>query len=347
MNGDYTKRNRRRITQSAVPEDWASWSSRLNPAQFFRSPRYVSVNVVAGLAWILLLLCTPTRLIAAELKPKTLKAFNQYVQKAELRMQEQLKPGGPFLWIDTLSSADRTAAYARLRDGGIFVHPFAAGLDVPGGMIHDWIGIAFIPNATLDETLAQIQNYNAYARIYSPEVARSKTLDHDGNDFTASLWLQQKSLMNVVLNDVEHVQYFRLDSSHVYSSAHSIRIVEVQDSGTSTVRDHSDAAGHGYLWRLNGYGWFLQTPSGVYIQLEAIALSRNIPWGLEWLIKLFVTRIPRDSLMFTLARARASLAAAGQPAKIADDTPSGTSEENSRQAISTSHAAGFQDGCQR
>jgi hypothetical protein len=344
MNGDCTKRNRRRITQSAIPEDWAPWSSRLKPARLFRSPGYISVNVIAGLAWILLL-CTPARLIAAELKPKTLKAFNQYVQKAELRMQEQLKPGGPFLWIDTLSSADRTAANARLRDGGIFVHPFAAGLDVPGGMIHDWIGIAFIPNATLDETLAQIQNYNAYARIYSPEVARSKTLDHEGNDFTASLWLHQQSLVNVVLNVVESVQYFRLDSSHVYSSAHSIRIEEVQDSGTSTVREDS-AAGHGYLWRLNGYGWFLQTPSGVYIQLEAIALSRNIPWGLEWLIKPFVTRIPRDSLMFTLTRARASLAAAGQPAKVADDTPSGTSGEKSWQVISTSHTAGFRDGCQ-
>lgn len=72
-----------------------------------------------------------------------------------------MKPGGPFLWIDTLSSADRAAAYARLRKGEILMHPFAAGLDIPGGMIHDWVGVAFIPHVTLHETLAQIQKLRA------------------------------------------------------------------------------------------------------------------------------------------------------------------------------------------
>jgi hypothetical protein len=58
----------------------------------------------------------------------------------------------------------------------------------------------------------------------------------------------------------------------------------------------------------------LQTSEGVYMQVEIVALSRNIPWGLGWLLKPFVVKVPRDSLLFTLARTRASVAEAGSEA---------------------------------
>lgn len=277
--------------------------------------RWKRTRIVLNFVWVLLLFCTPGRLHGAELKSETARAFDQYVQKRELRINESLKPGGSFLWIDTLVGAERAATYARLRNGGILVHPFAAGMDIPGGMIHDWVGVAFIPNTTIDETLAQMQNYNDYARIYSPEVARAKTLEHDGNDFKISLWLQDKSIVTVVLGVEENVQYFRQDPSHAYSCARSIRIVD--NPGTSLEREGTAAAGHGYVWKMDGYGWFLQTPEGVYVQFEAIALSRKIPWGLEWLIKPFVTKVPRDSLSFTLVHARASLESeARRPAEV-------------------------------
>ena len=37
---------------------------------------------------------------AAELKPETLKAWDQYVEEANARLQERLRDGGKFLWID-------------------------------------------------------------------------------------------------------------------------------------------------------------------------------------------------------------------------------------------------------
>jgi len=33
-------------------------------------------------------------------------------------------------------------------------------------------------------------------------------------------------------------------------------------------------------------------------------LTRGIPYGLGWLIKPFVTKIPRESLLFTLTKTR-------------------------------------------
>jgi hypothetical protein len=41
--------------------------------------------------------------------------------------------------------------------------------------------------------------------------------------------------------------------------------------------------------------------------LEAISLTREIPAGLGWLIRPFVTSVPQESLSFTLSRTRAAL----------------------------------------
>jgi hypothetical protein len=45
----------------------------------------------------------------------------------------------------------------------------------------------------------------------------------------------------------------------------------------------------------------------VYVQLEAVSLTRDIPEGLGWLIRPFITSIPKESLMFTLSRTREAL----------------------------------------
>ena len=83
--------------------------------------------------------------------------------------------------------------------------------------------------------------------------------------------------------------------------------MHIENPGTPQEREESPGEGHGYLWQLNGYRRFLGDTSGVYMQFEVIALSRNIPWGLSWLIKPFVARVPRESLNFTLSRTRDSV----------------------------------------
>lgn len=274
--------------------------------------RGIAASLLVCFVCMGVLLCAPSRLCAAELQPETIQAFDQYVQQAELRMNGEIKPGGSFLWVDSLPKADRAAAYARLRNGAVLVRSLAAGLDVPGGMIHDWVGVVFIPNVTIEEALAQVQNYNAYARIYPAEITRSKILEHHGNHFKVSLWLEKKSFVTIVLHVVEDVQYFQLDPSRVYGCSHSISIAEVENPGTPQQYADPPGTGHGYLWRLNDYRRFRQTPAGVYMQFEVIALTRSIPWGLEWLIKPFVAKIPRESLLYTLTRARASIESAAK-----------------------------------
>ena len=52
-----------------------------------------------------------------------------------------------------------------------------APVQVPNGLIHDWIGAAFLPATNLKETLALIQDYDNHKNIYKPEVMDSKLIN--------------------------------------------------------------------------------------------------------------------------------------------------------------------------
>src|SRR5256714_4842346 len=81
---------------------------------------------------------------ATELKPNTVAAFDKYVAATEARMTPELRPGGAFLFPDTLPPKKRTAAYQQLARGEIFISPLQTTvggkkIDAPDGMIHHWV----------------------------------------------------------------------------------------------------------------------------------------------------------------------------------------------------------------
>ena len=50
-------------------------------------------------------------------------------------------------------------------------------------------------------------------------------------------------------------------------------------------------------------GWRL----GTFIQCESVTLSRNVPFGLSWIIKPFLTQVPKETLTLTLQRTKSEL----------------------------------------
>jgi hypothetical protein len=84
---------------------------------------------------------SPAQATAAELKPKTVAAFDHYVQLTEARLAGELSGSTPFLWMDRLPEARRAAALVELREGHVVVEKLEARdgdkpIPVPGGMIH-------------------------------------------------------------------------------------------------------------------------------------------------------------------------------------------------------------------
>jgi hypothetical protein len=138
-------------------------------------------------------------------------------------------------------------------------------------------------------------------------VSRSRTLEHAGDDFKVYFRLTRKKIITVVLDTEYEVHYRRLDANRAQSRSYSTRIVEIEHPGESAERALPGGNDHGFLWRLYSYWRFSEADHGVYVQCEAISLTRDIPTGLNWLIAPFIESIPRESLEFTLRSTRAAV----------------------------------------
>jgi hypothetical protein len=249
---------------------------------------------------------------AADLRADTVAAFERYVQLTEARMMEETAGRRPFLWLDRQPEPDRREVTARLRRGEIVVNRMEtrdAGrlIQVPGGICHHWLGTVFAPDAALARTAALMQSYDSYPDIYRPAVRRSRTISRDGDRFNVYLQLFMKKVISVVLNTEYDVQYVPIPPNRMVVRSYATRIAEVQHPDTAEEQEKPVGHDSGFLWRFDNYCGLEERDGGTYIQCESISLSRDVPSGLGWLIRPFVTGIPRESLEFTLRTIRTAL----------------------------------------
>ncbi len=235
-----------------------------------------------------------------ELKAPTTQAFERYIQSAEAKLDRRTRTPA-FLWLDG-DGARRLAA----QRGEVFSEPVSetGDIEVPDGLVHDWVGGMFVRGASLDSVLAMFEDYDKAKNIYKPEVVDSKLLAHDGNHFKVYMRLLKKQVVTVVLNTTHEVQYFQVDRTHWYSRSYSSRISEVENAGKPSERELPPGQDHGFLWRLNSYWRFEERDGGVYVECEAVSLTRNVPAGLGWLINPIIRSLPRQSLENTLRSAQ-------------------------------------------
>jgi hypothetical protein len=100
-----------------------------------------------------------------QLKSSTVEAFDAYLREAEAGMEQTLHGSGPFLWSDVTS--DRAE---QVRQGQLVAQRWSGNepVKVPDGLIHDWIGAAFILGTTVKQTVALVQDYNNTRISISP-----------------------------------------------------------------------------------------------------------------------------------------------------------------------------------
>lgn len=247
-----------------------------------------------------------------EPSPATTEAFDGYVRSRESDENDELARKKNFLWIDNLPEQERLQHYALLKGGEILIRcsPACASRDccgISGGFIHDWVGIVFVPGVSLEQTLTTLQNYDRDADYYRPQVLRAKLLSHSGNVFHVFLRLKQTYAITVVLDTEYEIQYLTIDDVRAAAHSHSTRIAEVENPASPQERSASPQDDRGFLWRLNSYWHFYQADGGVYIQCNAVSLTRDVPTGVGWLVGPFIENIPRESLRFTLTATRQAL----------------------------------------
>jgi hypothetical protein len=239
-----------------------------------------------------------------QLSAETLHAFEAYTRKAEEEMQASLRARGPFLWCEADSAPAEEVMQGRI------VAEFWSGngpIKVPQGFIHDWIGSALVPRCTVDEVLALVQNYDNHKIIYQPDVLDSALLEREGDHFKIYLRLLKKKVITVVLDTDHEVEYIRVSRSRWFCRSHTIHIAEVENVGTPSETVLPADTGHGFLWRLYSYWRFAEKKKQVYTECRAISLTRDVPFGLGWIIEPIIQNLPRESLINTLEATRRAL----------------------------------------
>jgi hypothetical protein len=243
------------------------------------------------------------------LKPSTVDAFSRYVRLTDARNDAELKHGTRLLWIDDLPETERTQAYTELRDGSVKMRKLetlenGATISCPDGMIHHWVGLAFVPGVKLSDVLAILEDYNQHSVYYAPDVEQSKIESRNGDRFRVFLRFRRHKIVTVVLNTEHDVQYFRDSDTRAHSRSSAVRIAQVENSGKSSEREKPTGDDDGFLWRMETWWRMIEADGGVYVQSEVVSLTRDIPTGLAWMIGPFVTSIPKESLAFTLEATR-------------------------------------------
>ncbi|MGE5056976.1 MAG: hypothetical protein ACM3WP_22690 [Acidobacteriota bacterium] len=239
-----------------------------------------------------------------QLSPQTLAVFDAYIHNSETGMQQTLHESGSFLWSDI--NPER----ARQVRAGQVVAQFWSGrgpVNVPSGLIHDWIAAAFVPESTIQGIFAVIQDYDDHKNIYKPEVLDSKLISRHDDDFQIYLRLLKKKIITVVLDTEHEVHYRQVSPTRRVCRSYTTRIAEVENAGTPEERVLQPDTGYGFLWRLCSYWRFEQLDDGVVVECRAVSLTRNVPFGLGWAIEPIIQKLPEESLISTLEATRRAL----------------------------------------
>lgn len=254
---------------------------------------------------LLLFLLHPAFLRGADLNSETLRAWDAYVRHAQERMRDCSRGQAPFLQVDETRELSE-----RVRAGEILVEPEGGKSPHPiwRGLIHDWVGVVFVPNAKLDDVEGVLNSYERYEDYYRPMVVKSRLLEEEPNrELVRLLMIQKAYSVTAAVEADDEVNFVRLDGNRAYSLSTSIRVQEIADYGKPSAHAFPQDHGPGYIWRTFTVTRLEERDSGTYAEVEMIVLSRGIPWAFRWLVQPLTERLPRSVLGTMLRDTRAAV----------------------------------------
>jgi hypothetical protein len=250
---------------------------------------------------------------AVDLKPATLQVWDAYVQTVNSTTDDRVAGRSQFLIVD-----ETPDLVQRVRGGELVVTNHDPR-KVPNGLIHHWIGAMFIPNATLDQVMSVIDDYDHYGDYYKPFVAKAAVIERNGNDEKVNMIMVQKAFGVTAAVDADyHVQISRPDPSRIYIVSNADRVQEIADYGQPSEHPYPEDKRPGYIWRTVALTRLEQRDGGVYVEMETVALSRGIPFEFRWLIKPVTDSLPRKIMLGTLQNTRDAVNAKTKPVQNTD-----------------------------
>ena len=219
---------------------------------------------------------------AADLKPGTAQAYDKYA--AEMTR-------------DFVARAIRNSTTARRCDGVIVARAGNGDgiLNVPDGLLHHWLGLAFVRGATLKDVEQVARDYSSYPKVYK-SVVSSKVLSQQGDAYRVLIRLKEDAGLTAVLDVRSAVEYRAQRDGSITATSKSEEIRQVENFGKSNESLLPVGRDSGYLWRAHTLTHFGAEKDGVFIVMETMGLSREFPPLTGWIIEPIARRIGRKSV---------------------------------------------------
>jgi len=222
---------------------------------------------------LVIMLAAAGSLYAGELNQQALAAWDNYVASTKVHMQQCLAGKSPFLWVD-----EDPRRKQHLDAGEIVVEPIGKGnpIPVPYGLVHHWIGAAFIPGATIQDLYSVVGDYGRYSEIYRPTLIKAELLDSTGEEQRVSiLWVQRVLLVTAAFYTELDSNYVALNSRQGYMNIYATRVQQIEHYGQRDELRLAPDEGSGYVWRLATFARFEERNNGLLLELEVVSLSEG------------------------------------------------------------------------
>lgn len=238
---------------------------------------------------------------AADLQPRTAQAYDKYADE---------------MTRDFVARAQKAATIARC-DGVITARAGSGDgiLTVPDGLIHHWLGLAFVKGATLKTVSDVARDYAGYPKVYKA-VLSSKVLSQKGDTYRVLLRLKEgEAGITAVLDVRSAVDYRTQKDGSITAVSKSEEVRQVENAGRSNESLQPVGRDSGYLWRAHTLTHFIEEKDGVFVVMETLGLSRGYPPFTGWIIEPIARRLGRKSVegslneFLTAIRRSAGLAA--------------------------------------
>jgi hypothetical protein len=242
---------------------------------------------------------------AATLRPETKEAWDAYFRRANDAMQARLQNGSHFLWLE-----EEPGRMEYVRTKGPLIGPInkQVPIKISHGLIHDWLGAGFLPGARIEDILHVVRDYNSYKKIYRPGVIDSLAHSSNGEKDLFFMRLANRSVISKTALDSEcEAHYIRVDDHRWYAYSNTIHIQELAHFGTPEQQVLPEDTGTGLIWRLFSITRLEEQDGGVYAELEALALSRDVPAALRLFAAPIIRRVSRDSLATSLHQTKIAI----------------------------------------
>ena len=125
------------------------------------------------------------------------------------------------------------------------------------------------------------------------------------------VWHHRVLMVDAAARGDYKTELHNVDPNRAYGVTRASRIQEIQGFGQREEHLLAPDTGSGFIWRIRSVSRYEERDGGVYLEMEALALTRDIPTSMRWIVSPVVNHLSINSLKTTLRQTRDAVRSSG------------------------------------